>query len=98
MKIYNVVVKEEAKSEISEAFFWYEDKQKDLGKRFLIALQNSFSVISKNPTIFAKKNKDMRHAMIRKFPYVAIYEIEDSDIVIYAVFHTSRNPISWKNR
>ena len=30
---------------------------------------------------------------MKKFPYVIIYEVFDTEVVIYSVFHTSRNPI-----
>jgi len=29
---------------------------------------------------------------LAKFPFIIIYEIIESEVVIYSVFHTSRNP------
>jgi hypothetical protein len=98
MKVYRLIVKEEAKEEVSEAYYRYESKLGGLGEQMLDALDECFFTISHRPTLFAKKHKDMRQATIKKFPYVVIYEIEKNDIVIYAIFHTSRDPEIWKNR
>jgi len=35
MKKYNLIIKEEAKEEIIEAYSWYENKQIELGERFI---------------------------------------------------------------
>ncbi len=40
----------------------------------------------------------MRQAVINKFPFVVIYEIEGRNIVVYAVFNTYQNPEKWKSK
>ncbi len=95
MKAYKLILKQEAKTEISNAYFWYKDKQERLGKRFLDAVDKQFLIIANNPKIFAKKYNNMRQAPVKEFPYVIIYEIENNNIVVFAVFHTSRNPSVW---
>lgn len=37
---YNLIIKEEARTEISDAYFWYEEKQNKLGERFLNKLDD----------------------------------------------------------
>ena len=98
MKVYNLVIKQEAKTDISDAFLWYKNKQEKLGEMFLNALEKRFLIIIKNPELFAKKHNDMRQVSVKKFPYVVIYEIENDNIVVFAVFNTSRNPDIWKQR
>jgi plasmid stabilization system protein ParE len=95
---YNLIVKEEAKKEISDAYYWYENKQMGLGERLLDDLDDCFSSLRKNPKQFAKTHKEMRQALLKIFPFAVIYEIEKELIIIYAIFHTSRNPVIWKNR
>lgn len=98
MKAYHLIVKEEAKEEISDAYKWYEDKQIGLGERLLDELDDCFSSIKKNPKQFIKTHKEMRQAILKIFPFVIIYEIEKELVIVYAIFHTSRNPEIWKNR
>ena len=94
-KTYEFFIKEGAKEDISNAFFWYENKQRGLGERFINVLDDCFSAIGKNPWLFAKKYGEMRQAIIKKFPYVVLYEIEDSLIIVYSVFNTNQNPERW---
>jgi len=98
MNRYHLIIKEEARAEISDAYFWYEKKQNKLGKRFLNSLNDCFTSLKSNPKIYAKKHKDMRQALIDVFPFIVIYEIEKNNIVVYAVFNTHRDPKKWKKR
>lgn len=97
MKAYNLIINEEAKVEISDSYAWYEEQQNNLGERFLDVLDKCFSLILSNPKLFPVKHKNMRQALLKDFPFAVIYEIENHDIVVFAVFHTSRKPDSWKN-
>ena len=98
MKVYNLLVLEEAKLEISKAYLHYEACSEGLGEQFLDVLDEYYVTKLRNPKLYAKKYKDMRQALIKKFPYVIIYEIENDDVVVYAVFNASRDPNIWKNR
>jgi len=97
--MYTLEVKEEADADISESYSWYEDQKPGLGDTFLEELEEYFEVLCKNPEAFQIKNrKNNRLAPLKKFPFVIIYKIEHSNIVIFAVYHTSRNPKNWKKR
>jgi len=98
MKRLHLVIKEEARNEIFDAFYWYESKLKGLGNRFVEILDISFGRISSAPFSFSKKHKEMRQAIVVHFPFVIIFEIEDNQIIIYAVFNTKRNPKQWRTR
>ncbi len=98
MKSYHLVIHDEAKVEITDAYYWYELQQPDLGEKLLEVLDDCFESITSNPKKFPKKLKNMRLAVIKDFPYVVVFEIKQNEIIIYAFFHTSRNPIKWKQR
>lgn len=68
-----IIVQPEAEAEISEAFRWYEDKNEGLGSEFMRALDASLSFIQRNPTGYAIVHKQMRRALLRRFPYSVIY-------------------------
>ena len=91
-------IRPEAESEISEAFRWYEDKSEGLGSEFMRALDASLSYIQRNPTANPIAHKQMRRALLRRFPYSVIYLIEGRRIVVLACFHASRDPRQWKKR
>lgn len=51
---YELVIKDEARNDIIEAYLYYEKEQQELGERFLTYLDNSFQRIKINPSHFHK--------------------------------------------
>ena len=98
MKSFSLVIKEEARNEILDAYYWYESRLNGLGKRFVETLDYSFERITSFPFSFPKKHKEMRQAIVSQFPFVIVFEIEENEIIVYAVFNTKRNPNQWKTR
>jgi plasmid stabilization system protein ParE len=94
---YELVFKEEADQEITESFIWYEKQQLGLGELFLSEIDKSISLILSNPYQYAIRHNNKR-VVIKRFPFLIIYEIIENEIVIYAVFHSSRDPKIWKKR
>jgi plasmid stabilization system protein ParE len=95
---YELVFKEEADQEITESFIWYEKQQLGLGELFLSEIDKGISLILSNPYQYAIRHNNKRAAVIKRFPFLIIYEIIENEIVIYAVFHSSRDPKIWKKR
>jgi plasmid stabilization system protein ParE len=93
---YELVLREKALDELHEAYFWYEDKQKGLGERFLKTANDFLKVIQKNPHSFKTTYRIFREVWLRKFPFLIVYfkDEKKNKIVIVSVFHTSRNPKS----
>jgi Plasmid stabilisation system protein. len=97
--MYTLEIKEEADADIAESYIWYETQKPSLGDTFLEEVDEYFEVLIKNPEAFQIKNrKNNRLAPLKKFPFVIVYRIEQSSIVVFAVYHTSRNPKKWKKR
>ena len=75
-----------------EAYQWYEEQQSGLGNRFMTELDSCYDKIEVWPASYTKINKNFRHILLNKFPYVVVYMIEGKNVVVYSVFHTSQNP------
>ncbi|MBC6366960.1 type II toxin-antitoxin system RelE/ParE family toxin [Algoriphagus sp. AK58] len=90
---FDLEILEEAKFEIEEAFHFYESKQLGLGVYFLENLYERFNSISTDPLKYKIKRSPFREALLSKFPHLVIFEVFDEKILVYSVFHTSRNPI-----
>lgn len=90
--IFVLELKEEANSEIIEAYIYYEQKREGLGEEFLEHLDTYFRRIITNPKHFPKKRKPYREAFIKRFPFLIIYEITKEKVVVYSVFNTWQNP------
>jgi plasmid stabilization system protein ParE len=39
-----------------------------------------------------------RRALLKRFPYAVYFAVDNEIIVVLAVFHTSRDPESWRRR
>jgi len=89
---YILEVKEEANSEIIEAYLYYEAKRIGLGEEFLEHLDTYFDRIIANPKHFPQKRKPYREAFIKRFPFLIVYEIEKKKVIVYSVFNTWQHP------
>ncbi|MBL1212682.1 MAG: hypothetical protein HND52_04870 [Ignavibacteriae bacterium] len=47
---------------------------------------------------YPKVYKNIRRALIRKFPFGIHYIIENEQVIVIAVFHVSRNPMDISSR
>jgi plasmid stabilization system protein ParE len=54
--------------------------------------------IAENPEHFPAIHKDIRRAVLRRFPYAIFYRIVSGHVVVIACFHGKRNPKDWRSR
>lgn len=92
MNKYDLVIKPRAIQMAKDAFDWYEEQQEGLGELFMVELENGYDKLETWPLSFAKSKTNYRQFVMRRFPYVIIYETVNNAVVVYAVFHTSRHP------
>ena len=93
-----IIVQPAAEAEITEAFRWYEDKSEGLGSEFMRALDATLSAIQRSPTGYAVIHKQVRRAVLRRFPYGIFYLSESDKVIVIACFHASRDPKQWQDR
>lgn len=89
---YNLIFRTRALTEIQESYIYYESRVNGLGEQFVATLENELNHIVLYPKQVKTIRKEFRQAFIKRFPFVIIYKIIDKNIVVYSVFHTSRNP------
>lgn len=90
--MYELLIKPRAVLMQKEAYEWYESQKEGLGELFLQELDSRYKKLISNPLAYAHRDEKYRHVALRKFPYVIVFRIIRKTIVVYAVFHTSRNP------
>lgn len=86
-----------ASQHLDDVYIWYERKQVGLGKRFLSGIETTFQKIQQTPAGYPIIHEQHRRLLMAKFPYWVFYEEQETQIIISAVFHTSRNPDDWQN-
>ena len=70
---------------------WYEKRLRGLGDRFAATFFSSLPVLQRNPTVFAPYYRDVRHFLLKRFPYGIYFRVEGETVVVFRVFHGSRN-------
>ena len=93
MRKFQVVILEKAFQEIENARDYYENNQINLGNSFTKEVFSILEIIETNPLLFPVKFKNIREAVINKFPFVVVFEVLPNDeIIVLSVFHFRRNP------
>ncbi len=95
---YQLKFTDEAKQDIKRASIWYNNKRKKLGIEFLSNVEFILPTLQQNPFQFAVVYRNVRKAKVERFPYTILYVMKGDLIIIFAVFHASRNPNIWKTR
>ena len=98
MKRYKVRIEPEALTDIQEITDWYNEQQVGLGKRFLKTTVRQLDSLSKNPQIYAIRYKEIRCVLVKRFPYMVHFYVNDESntVEVLAVISTDRNPKIWQ--
>ncbi|EAW34665.1 type II toxin-antitoxin system RelE/ParE family toxin [Lyngbya sp. PCC 8106] len=95
---YALAFRPEVRDEINEAYSWYENQQMGLGDQFLNCIDEILNRICLMPESYPVVYRDVRRAVVRRFPYAIYYRIISSRVIVIAVFHGRRDPKSWQKR
>lgn len=95
---YELIIRPAAEAELAEAFDWYEEQLRGLGSEFLISVDATVHAIARNPRQFPKIHRDVRRALLHRFPYGVFFLVEGTRIMVIAFFHAKRNPKRWQER
>jgi len=88
----------EARLDILEARLWYEERGPGLGVEFSRAVDSSVAGILRFPEAYPEVHRDVRKAVLRRFPYSLLFVIDDTDLLVLGCFHHRRDPKSWLDR
>jgi len=92
-----------AEWEAIDAAFWYDNRESGYGADFLHELEEAYARISKHMRSNSKYELydgpyEVRRRILKRFPYLVIYTIDNVLPVVIAVAHTSREPLYWVDR
>ncbi len=95
---YALVFRPEVRDELDEAFQWYERQKVGLGDEFFDCIDEMLNRVCLMPEACPVVYRDVRRAVVKRFPYAIYYRILSSRIIVTAIFHSQRNPKSWQQR
>jgi len=93
-----VRISPEADAELAEARQWYSNQRADLDLEFMESLDDALSRIVRDPQLYPIVYRNLRRAVLRRFPFAVFYEVTDDEVQVVAIFHSRRDPERWKSR
>src|SRR6185436_8481102 len=93
-----IIFRPVARAEYLQAIEWYENQQPGLSADFEAAVQVILDTITSYPDRYSIAERDIREALVMRFPYSVYYRLRSGDVEVLAVFHQSRDPAEWQSR
>lgn len=81
-----------------EAALRYEAEAPELGRRFGDEVEWVVQLLLDHPEMGSRLDNDLRHFVLRKFPFSIVYAVVTDLVYIVAVAHGSREPEYWRLR
>ncbi|MFN2379186.1 MAG: type II toxin-antitoxin system RelE/ParE family toxin [Bacteroidales bacterium] len=97
MNRFKIKIVTEALADIQEITTWYNEQQASLGKRFQTTALKQINSLAKNPHIYSVRYNKIRCMIIKRFPYMVHFYIDEnnSTVEVLAVISTGRHPRIW---
>ena len=93
---YRLQISIRAQNDAIDAIDYYDNINSDLGTRFITELSDIYKQLKANPQFYSLISSNpadkFRDVKLASFPYVVIYEIYETDVVITSVMSTHRKP------
>lgn len=88
----------EAQAEYSAAVAWYQSRSPRAASRFETEVARVLALIGASPEMFPNYDDEHRFAVLHRFPYSIVYQIQSGQVYVVAVAHSSRSPGCWQGR
>jgi toxin ParE1/3/4 len=93
---YRLLVRRLAKADVRSAARRYELQRPGLGREFVAEVDKALGRVAENPLQYQVLRREVRRAIVRRFPYGVFYRVEARTIVVFCVMHLHRDPESWQ--
>jgi len=87
-----------AQDDVEDALWWYGEERPALALGFAESLDAVITRISETPLQFPAVHREVRRALLGRFPYGVFFTVVAGKIHVLAVVHLHRHPDSWKKR
>ncbi|WP_432713238.1 type II toxin-antitoxin system RelE/ParE family toxin [Pedobacter sp.] len=95
MHSYIIKVSPWALNDINSTTIWYNEQSNGLGMRFQKQVIKQINNLSQTAEVYKIRYSGVRCVVVKKFPFMIHFQIENDTVIIFAVLHTSRNPKIW---
>ena len=88
----------EAQKEYAAARAWYQERSVRAAARLEAEVERVLEQIGANPEAFPQYDDEQRYALLRRFPYSIVYQVQPSGIYVIALAHGRRVSGYWEGR
>lgn len=88
----------EAEAELAEARVWYGLQGDGLDVALMLRIDQTLQRIVQAPQAYPIVYRQLRRVVVRQFPFAIFYEAAADEILIFAVYHSRRNPEKLRSR
>ena len=93
-----VFLRPAAEAEVEEIYDWYENQRPGLGEEFLSEFEAAVERVGENPFQFPRIHRDIRRALLKRFPYALFFRMICDEAAVIACYHGRRDPRRWRDR
>jgi len=86
-----------------DAADWYDARSPGLGDEFTDEVESKVRDIVRMPRLYPRvytqrRGHEIRQALVRRFPYLVIYEVTANEVIVVAVIHARSRNRKWRKR
>ena len=82
--------------DVIEAAGWYDDRSPGLGNAFVANVRIATDSAISDPERFGFTQFGVRFVRVRRFPFVVLFDVTESEILLLGVLHTARSLEKWR--
>lgn len=93
MKIFNIVLHDEAITDFNKALKYYRNISSPLAKKFHSSVNSTFNELKKNP-FYQIRYDNFRLKLVKKFPVLIHFIVDEKEqtIFVYGIRNSHQNP------
>jgi hypothetical protein len=95
---FDIKIRRAAELDLAEAQLWYESQLTGLGADFLFEVSQVLDQLAETPLIYQIAYRDVRRAIVHRFPYLIWYRILGKAVTALACTHGRLDPNKAKAR
>lgn len=89
---YSIIILDEVIDELKDAVEYYKNLNPNLQTKLESDWDDTLDAIVKTPLGFQIRRKNFRCISLMQFPYVVVYKVEETTIIVYRFIHERKKP------
>ncbi len=95
---YRLAIRTAAENDLADIRDWYESRKPGLGLEFLTEIDAAIARIVQEPLSYPQMHRDVRRALVPRFPYKLWFRVQPATVVVIACTHAVRGPAFLETR